>query len=156
MDHRVEWRGSFDNRALNELHAEAFEHPVFDDDWAGQVERHSLGWVCAWDTEGELVGFVNLPWDGAFHAFVIDTIVSRSAARQGLGTAMVTLAAEHARGRVRLAPRRLRGSPEAVLLRRVRLRADERRPDQPQGAVKSRSSAISLAASSVAEPRSLR
>jgi len=85
MDHRIEWRGSFDNRALNELHAEAFEHPVFDDDWAGQVERHSLGWVCAWDTEGELVGFVNLPWDGAFHAFVIDTIVSRSAARQGRG-----------------------------------------------------------------------
>jgi hypothetical protein len=28
---------------LNELHAEAFEHPVLDDDWAGQVRVHSLG-----------------------------------------------------------------------------------------------------------------
>jgi ribosomal protein S18 acetylase RimI-like enzyme len=53
--------------------------------------------VCAWDGEGELVGFVNVPWDGALHAFVIDTIVSPASGRQGLGTAMVKLAAEQAR-----------------------------------------------------------
>jgi GNAT superfamily N-acetyltransferase len=97
MGQRIEWRGAFDNRALNELHAEAFEHRVFDDDWAAQVQGHSLGWVCAWDDDGELVGFVNVPWDGALHAFVIDTIVSPASGRQGLGTAMVKLAADQAR-----------------------------------------------------------
>jgi GNAT superfamily N-acetyltransferase len=97
MGQRIEWRGAFDNRAPNELHAEAFEHRVFDDDWAAQVQGHSLGWVCAWDDDGELVGFVNVPWDGALHAFVIDTIVSPASGRQGLGTAMVKLAADQAR-----------------------------------------------------------
>jgi GNAT superfamily N-acetyltransferase len=95
--YRLEWRGGFENDALNALHAEAFEHPVFDDDWVAQVQAHSLGWVCAWDERDELVGFVNVPWDGAFHAFVIDTIVSSAAARRGLGRAMVKVAAEQAR-----------------------------------------------------------
>ena len=94
---RLEWRGAFDNRALNELHAEAFGHRVLEDDWVGQVERHSLGWVCARDDDGALVGFVNVPWDGACHAFVLDTIVSEAAGRQGIGTAMVKLAIEQAR-----------------------------------------------------------
>jgi GNAT superfamily N-acetyltransferase len=94
---RLEWRGAFDNGALNELHAEAFEHRVLDDDWAAQVAAHSLGWVCAWGEDGELVGFVNVPWDGACHAFVVDTIVSAGAGRQGIGTAMVKLATEQAR-----------------------------------------------------------
>jgi GNAT superfamily N-acetyltransferase len=97
MTHRIEWRGAFDNRALNELHAEAFEHPIFYDDWVSQVRAHSLGWACAWDDEGDLVGFVNVPWDGALHAWIIDTIVSRTAGREGLGTAMVELATERAR-----------------------------------------------------------
>lgn len=96
-EYRMEWRGAFENRALNELHAEAFEHRLFDDDWVEQVNSYSLGWVCAWDAQGELVGFVNVPWDGAFHAFILDAIVSAKAARQGLGTAMVGLAAEKAR-----------------------------------------------------------
>ena len=51
MDHRLEWRGAFDNRALNDLHAEAFGHRVLDDDWVAQVEQHSLGWVCAWSED---------------------------------------------------------------------------------------------------------
>jgi ribosomal protein S18 acetylase RimI-like enzyme len=94
---RLEWRGAFDNRAVNELHAEAFGHAVVDDDWVGQVERHSLGWVCAWDDAQKLVGFVNVPWDGACHAFIVDTIVGAEAGRQGIGTAMVKLATEQAR-----------------------------------------------------------
>ena len=97
MRFRLEWRGAFDNRALNELHAEAFEHRVLDDDWMAQAQAHSLGWVCAWGKDGELVGFVNVPWDGACHAFIVDTIVSARAARQGIGTAMVRLATEQAR-----------------------------------------------------------
>src|SRR5712692_3544011 len=64
------WRGLFSNDALNALHAEGFGHQVRDDDWWGQVNNHSLGWVCA--QEGpELVGFVNVAWDGAVHAFIL-------------------------------------------------------------------------------------
>ena len=32
-----EWKGEFDNIALNALHAEGFDHPVAVDDWRGQV-----------------------------------------------------------------------------------------------------------------------
>jgi hypothetical protein len=61
-----EWRGQFTSAEANSLHAECFEHRVLSDgewDWRGQVERHSLGWVCARDG-AELVGFVNVAWDG--------------------------------------------------------------------------------------------
>lgn len=70
-----EWRGDFNNAEVNALHAEAFNHRILDDDWRGQVQRHSLGWVCARDDD-LLVGFVNVPWDGGVHAFILDTIVS--------------------------------------------------------------------------------
>jgi ribosomal protein S18 acetylase RimI-like enzyme len=69
---------------------------VIDDDWKSQVERWSLGWVCARDGE-ELVGFVNVPWDGAVHAFILDALVSANGRRRGIGTRMVALATEEAR-----------------------------------------------------------
>lgn len=90
------WRAPFENLEINALHAEGFGHRLFDDDWVGQVERHSLGWVCARDGD-ELVGFVNVPWDGAIHAFILDTLVSDRARRRGIGTRMVALAAAEAR-----------------------------------------------------------
>jgi ribosomal protein S18 acetylase RimI-like enzyme len=96
MAERYEWRGQFGNAELNELHAEAFGHGVLAYDWASQVDRHSLGWVSARDGE-RLVGFVNVPWDGGVHAFILDTIVAVRARRRGVGTRMVTMAAEHAR-----------------------------------------------------------
>jgi GNAT superfamily N-acetyltransferase len=92
---RYEWRGRFGNDALNALHAEGFGLPVRADDWWGQVSAHSLGWVCAWEDD-ELVGFVNVAWDGGAHAFVLDTLVAARARRRGTGTALVALAAEHA------------------------------------------------------------
>ena len=92
---RYEWRGRFGNGALNALHAEGFDHPVLDDDWWGQVAGHSLGWVCAWDGD-DLIGFVNVAWDGGVHAFILDTLVAARARRQGIGTALVALATEHA------------------------------------------------------------
>ena len=95
--YRFEWRGEFDNAAVNALHAEAFGHELFDDDWEGQVLKHSLGWVCAYDNDG-LVGFVNVPWDGAIHAFIIDTMVSARAARRGVGTQLIAVAVAGARG----------------------------------------------------------
>lgn len=90
------WRGAFDNAEVNELHADAFGHRVLDDDWLAQVSRHSLGWVCARDGE-DLVGFVNVAWDGGVHAFVLDTIVAARAGRQGIGTRLVAAAVDGAR-----------------------------------------------------------
>jgi ribosomal protein S18 acetylase RimI-like enzyme len=91
-----EWRGEFDNGEVNDLHAEAFGHCVLDDDWSGQLRRHSLGWVCARDG-ATLVGFVNVAWDGGVHAFVLDTMVSAEAGRKGVGTELVQLAVAGAR-----------------------------------------------------------
>ena len=93
---RYEWRGDFDSAEVNALHAEAFGHRLLEDDWRGQVRKHSLGWVCARDGE-ELVGFVNVAWDGAVHAFVLDTMVTAKAGRQGIGTQLVAVAVAEAR-----------------------------------------------------------
>ena len=91
-----EWRGDFANDEVNVLHAEGFGHRVLDDDWKGQVERHSLGWVCARDEAG-LVGFVNVAWDGAIHAFILDTLVTARARRSGVGSGLVALAVAEAK-----------------------------------------------------------
>ena len=91
-----EWRGRFDNDALNRLHAEGFEHRVLADDSLATVEQHSLGWVCAWK-DGTLVGFVNVIWDGAVHAFILDTVVTAQVQRQGIGSELVSLAVQEAR-----------------------------------------------------------
>jgi ribosomal protein S18 acetylase RimI-like enzyme len=90
------WRGPIDNAALNALHADAFGHAVFDDDWAAQTTRHSLGWVTAHDA-GQLVGFLNVPWDGGVHAWLQDVIVSSSDRHRGIGKAMVAQATEQSR-----------------------------------------------------------
>lgn len=43
------------------------------------------------------MGFVNVAWDGAAHAFVIDTMVAASARRRGIGQELVKVAAGEAR-----------------------------------------------------------
>ncbi len=91
-----EWRGSFTNAEVNALHAEGFDHPVLDDDWEGQLHRHSLGWVTARDGD-DLVGFVNVAWDGWGHAFVLDTLVPVRARRRGIATRLVAVATDQAR-----------------------------------------------------------
>lgn len=96
MTVQIEWRGDFDNQELNALHAEAFAHPILEVDWTSQVRAHSLGWVIARDA-GELVGFVNMAWDGAIHAFILDTIVGTRRRRQGVGTRLIAVAAAEAR-----------------------------------------------------------
>jgi ribosomal protein S18 acetylase RimI-like enzyme len=91
-----EWRGPFSNGEVDALHAEAFGHePIRLDRWS-QLERHSLGWICARDEHG-LVGFVNVPWDGASHAFIVDTVVAARARHEGIGTRLVAIAVERAR-----------------------------------------------------------
>lgn len=95
-EYRFEWRGRFDNPSLNALHAGAFDHPVLEDDWEAQVRSHSLGWVTVHDDD-ELVGFVNVAWDGGAHAFLLDPVVSPRLQRQGIGTRMIDMAAQAAR-----------------------------------------------------------
>jgi GNAT superfamily N-acetyltransferase len=97
---RVEWRGEFTSSEANALHAEAFETRIFTDDewdWRSQVERHSLGWVTARAEDATLVGFVNVISDGTVHAWIQDTMVSRSARGSGVGTSVVRAAAAQAR-----------------------------------------------------------
>ncbi|MFI6518018.1 GNAT family N-acetyltransferase [Spirillospora sp. NPDC050679] len=96
MEITYEWRGDFANTAVNALHAEGFGHQVLDIDWLAQVHRHSLGWVCA-RRDGELVGFVNVAWDGGVHAFILDTVVSEELRRSGVGTGLVAAAVRGAR-----------------------------------------------------------
>jgi len=91
------WRGDFDSAEVNDLHAQAFEHRLLEDDWQGQVQEHSLGWVCARD-DGELVGFVNVAWDGSLHSFILDAMVAAPARRRGIGTQLVAVAVAKARG----------------------------------------------------------
>jgi GNAT superfamily N-acetyltransferase len=91
-----EWRADVDNAALNVLHADGFGHPLAGTDWRERLERHSLGWVCAWE-DGALIGFVNVAWDGGAHAFLLDTVVARHRRAEGVGAALVATAAREAR-----------------------------------------------------------
>jgi GNAT superfamily N-acetyltransferase len=92
---RYEWRGRFTNEGANTLHAGCFGHEPRQDDWWGRVNKHSLGWVCAWAGE-ELVGFVNVAWDGGAHASILDTMVVARLRRRGVGKTLVKAAAEKA------------------------------------------------------------
>src|ERR1700675_1205711 len=90
------WRDEFSNDALNRLHAEGFPHRIFNADWWAEVKRHSLGWVCARDGK-DLVGFVNVAWDGALHAFILDTMVADTHRRRGVATEMLAICVSEAR-----------------------------------------------------------
>lgn len=85
------WRGPFTNGEVNALHAEAFETRVFDAsewDWVTLTDRHSKGWVTA-RIGGQLVGFVNVIWDGLVHVWIQDVMVASTARHGGIATAMV-------------------------------------------------------------------
>jgi GNAT superfamily N-acetyltransferase len=91
-----EWRGSFESGEATALHAEAFDVPPRELDWKAQAQGHSLGWVCARSGD-ELVGFVNLAWDGGIHAFILDTMVATRMRGRGVGTRLVAIAVAEAR-----------------------------------------------------------
>ncbi|GAA2381367.1 GNAT family N-acetyltransferase [Dactylosporangium salmoneum] len=84
------WRGEFTDPELAGVESAAR-------DWWARLNAHSLGWVCARDPDGALVGFVNVAWDGGEHAFVLDTWTDPSRRRAGIGTALVAAAREGAR-----------------------------------------------------------
>ena len=127
-----EWRGEFENAEVNALHAEGFEHAVLDaTTGAAQVERHSLGWVCAREA-GRLVGFVNVAWDGAVHAFILDTLVTADVQRRGVGTELVAVATRQAQAAgCEWLHVDFDDDLQRLLLRRLRLQPDPRRPHRP-------------------------
>lgn len=89
-------RFEVDNRELSELHAAAFEGEPEVEPWAERLQRWALTWVGAFSND-QLLGFVQVCWDGGAHAFVLDTAVHPDHGRRGIGKQLVLIAAEEAR-----------------------------------------------------------
>lgn len=68
-----------------------------DRDFSAVLAR-SLGHVGAFAGD-QLVGFINIAWDGGIHAFILDTCVAPAMRRQGIATQLVEAAIELARER---------------------------------------------------------
>jgi ribosomal protein S18 acetylase RimI-like enzyme len=85
-----------DDVALSALHARAFGVPLEVVPWAVRLERHALTWLGDFDGD-ELVGFVQVAWDGGAHAFILDTAVDPAHQGRGIGAALVRAAADEAR-----------------------------------------------------------
>jgi ribosomal protein S18 acetylase RimI-like enzyme len=82
---------SITNHQLNRLFAASWDAHQWCDFEA--VLSRSLGYVCAYLGD-ELIGFVNLAWDGGSHAFILDTTVHPKVRRRGIGRRLVRLAVE--------------------------------------------------------------
>jgi ribosomal protein S18 acetylase RimI-like enzyme len=63
--------------------------------FAGVLAR-SMAWIGAF-AGGELIGYVNVAWDGGAHAFLLDPTVHPDHRQRGIGTEMVRRAVEAAR-----------------------------------------------------------
>jgi ribosomal protein S18 acetylase RimI-like enzyme len=90
-----QWRGDASDAelvALVEAHG-----GQSDAGWWDQIRPFSLGWVTARLGSGELVGFVNVAWDGGDHAFLIDTKVASAYQRRGIATKLVAEAVRQAK-----------------------------------------------------------
>ncbi|MGZ6298881.1 MAG: GNAT family N-acetyltransferase [Candidatus Limnocylindria bacterium] len=61
------------------------------------VFEHSFTWVAAWANE-ELVGFVNVAWDGDVHFFLLDLTVHPEYQHRGIGQRLVEEAIDACRG----------------------------------------------------------
>ncbi|MEO6457146.1 MAG: GNAT family N-acetyltransferase [Chloroflexia bacterium] len=79
------------NAQMNKLFASAWDG--FTESDFGKMLAHSLAYVCAY-SDLQLVGYVNLAWDGGIHAFLLDTTVHRDWQRQGIGRHLVEVATE--------------------------------------------------------------
>ncbi|MCB1516072.1 MAG: GNAT family N-acetyltransferase [Hyphomicrobiaceae bacterium] len=84
------------NEQLTALWLKAWDG-VPDCDFTKVLPR-SLVHVCAYE-EGELIGFVNVAWDGGIHAFLLDTCVAPVYRRRGIATRLVNEARRTAQAR---------------------------------------------------------
>jgi len=84
------------NADLNELFKSAWP----DHQWSNfyPILSKSLSYVCAYQGN-QLIGFVNIAWDGGIHAFILDTTVHPIVRRQGIGMTLVKQAAKVAQER---------------------------------------------------------
>jgi GNAT superfamily N-acetyltransferase len=89
------WRGPNSDEEMVELVDSHGGRP--EAGWWDQIRPHSLGWVAARTSDGLLVGFVNIAWDGGDHAFLLDTKTRGEWQRRGVGTELVGRAARHAK-----------------------------------------------------------
>ncbi len=84
------------NEQLNSLFVEVWEGHT-PTDFRPVLER-SLSFICAYYS-AQLIGFVNIAWDGGVHAFILDTTVHREFQRRGIGLHLLeqakTVAREH-------------------------------------------------------------
>jgi GNAT superfamily N-acetyltransferase len=93
LDYR--WRFPVTDEQLVELTRSHGGRPEVG--WWDRIQQHSLGWVTAHSDDGQLVGFVNLAWDGCDHAFILDTKTRPDHQRRGVGTMLVAIASRHAK-----------------------------------------------------------
>lgn len=93
-DVQIQWRAPVSDDELGELTRSHGGTPAAG--WWNRVREHSLGWVTARSTAGQLLGFVNVAWDGGNRAFLIDTKTRPTHQLQGLGVAVVARAADEA------------------------------------------------------------
>ncbi|UFU06595.1 GNAT family N-acetyltransferase [Ruania halotolerans] len=94
-DAQISWRSTVSDAELVELTESHGGSPL--PGWWDRLREHSLGWVTARSPAGQLVGFVNVAWDGGDHAFLIDTKTRPSHQHRGLGTAVVARAVQESR-----------------------------------------------------------
>jgi ribosomal protein S18 acetylase RimI-like enzyme len=84
------------NDQMNALWAAAWGENTSRD--FSNILSRSLGHAGAYD-DGQLVGFVNVAWDGGIHAFILDTCVHPAKRRMGVATRLVKAAETLARER---------------------------------------------------------
>ncbi len=79
-------RPAISDDALNTLFALAW--PAHTRRTFAHVLSHSLSFVVAFHAQ-QVVGFVNVAWDGGAHAFILDPTVHPQYQRRGIGSALV-------------------------------------------------------------------
>jgi ribosomal protein S18 acetylase RimI-like enzyme len=87
-------RAELDARQLGALFAAAWGSPKQGYE---RALAHSFTWVTA-SSDDELVGFVNVAWDGDAHFFLLDTTVHPNWQRKGIGRRLVEEAIGACRG----------------------------------------------------------
>jgi ribosomal protein S18 acetylase RimI-like enzyme len=88
---------SLDNVMLNALFAAAWPDHAESD--FSRTLATCLTYLGAFTTQGELIGFVKVAWDGGVHGFLLDPTVHPAWRQRGIGRQLVCLAIDEARQR---------------------------------------------------------